>query len=205
MSNFTLKLCRKCGQSFPATTEHFYQEKKKSGGPTFCSPCIPCRQATARTAASTRYHDNPELYHSRRANRSEDQKEAKRKYNQRWSYQNRQQKAERSRNRAVSPEAAVRRDRAKVVRAKESRARASRPYKSRDLIVIAGRQQGFCYYCQRPFDFAGLSRPTVDHRTPKARGGTDDLDNIVLACLNCNQRKGPKTADEFQAYLREYP
>lgn len=31
---------------------------------------------------------------------------------------------------------------------------------------------------------------TVDHVVPLARGGTHDLDNLVLACMGCNCRKG---------------
>ncbi|WP_230456247.1 HNH endonuclease [Anoxybacillus flavithermus] len=32
---------------------------------------------------------------------------------------------------------------------------------------------------------------------PKSRGGTDRVDNLCLACHDCNQRKGSKTAEEF--------
>jgi hypothetical protein len=31
---------------------------------------------------------------------------------------------------------------------------------------------------------------TLDHWTPRARGGTDTADNLVLACQACNRRKG---------------
>jgi hypothetical protein len=42
---------------------------------------------------------------------------------------------------------------------------------------------------------------TVDHVVPQASGGTDDPANVVLACLDCNSRKGdevwePKYAGE---------
>jgi 5-methylcytosine-specific restriction endonuclease McrA len=39
--------------------------------------------------------------------------------------------------------------------------------------------------------------PTIDHQIPTSRGGTDDLDNLVLACARCNARKNNKTADEY--------
>lgn len=32
---------------------------------------------------------------------------------------------------------------------------------------------------------------------PISRGGTNDLDNLVLACQPCNVNKGDKTLDEF--------
>ena len=31
---------------------------------------------------------------------------------------------------------------------------------------------------------------TADHIIPRSRGGTDDLSNLRLICLDCNQRKG---------------
>ena len=37
----------------------------------------------------------------------------------------------------------------------------------------------------------------VDHVVPRARGGTDHLDNLQLLCSHCNRLKG----DREQAYL----
>lgn len=37
----------------------------------------------------------------------------------------------------------------------------------------------------------------VEHLIPKSRGGSDRLSNLVLACHDCNQRKGNQTAAEF--------
>lgn len=37
----------------------------------------------------------------------------------------------------------------------------------------------------------------VEHLTPKARGGSDRVSNLTLACESCNQRKGSQTAAEF--------
>ncbi len=31
----------------------------------------------------------------------------------------------------------------------------------------------------------------VEHIIPKIHGGTDDLDNLALACIDCNLHKGP--------------
>jgi 5-methylcytosine-specific restriction endonuclease McrA len=41
-----------------------------------------------------------------------------------------------------------------------------------------------CIYCGKE-----LSRPTLDHFIPIALGGTNTIDNIVPACINCNSRK----------------
>ena len=44
--------------------------------------------------------------------------------------------------------------------------------------------------------------PTIDHRVPKAFGGTHELDNICLACSTCNTRKGTKSVSEFVSLLK---
>jgi 5-methylcytosine-specific restriction endonuclease McrA len=42
-----------------------------------------------------------------------------------------------------------------------------------------------CAYCGRK-----LKRLTQDHIIPLAKGGTHSMDNVVPACLPCNQKKG---------------
>jgi 5-methylcytosine-specific restriction endonuclease McrA len=48
-----------------------------------------------------------------------------------------------------------------------------------------------CVYCRQS------KKLTVDHIIPLARGGTDNIENIVPACRSCNSRKNTKTAEEF--------
>lgn len=47
-----------------------------------------------------------------------------------------------------------------------------------------------CAYCNRAAN-------TVDHVQPKSKGGTDTWDNLVAACLRCNNIKGDKTLKEI--------
>lgn len=49
-----------------------------------------------------------------------------------------------------------------------------------------------CAYCE-----AKDRALQVEHIVPKARGGSDRVDNLTLACESCNQRKGKQTASEF--------
>jgi 5-methylcytosine-specific restriction endonuclease McrA len=56
-----------------------------------------------------------------------------------------------------------------------------------------------CFYCGTPFTPAGARQRTVDHRVPRALGGTEGLANLVFACRSCNQRKGDLPEDEFVA------
>ncbi len=49
-----------------------------------------------------------------------------------------------------------------------------------------------CVYCGRtniPLE--------IEHLTPRSRGGPDTVDNLAIACHDCNQKKGNLTAEEF--------
>jgi 5-methylcytosine-specific restriction endonuclease McrA len=52
---------------------------------------------------------------------------------------------------------------------------------------------GHCYYCKKsnPTDI------TIDHVEPLAAGGTDTLQNLVVACKPCNAAKNHKPIEIF--------
>jgi hypothetical protein len=54
--------------------------------------------------------------------------------------------------------------------------------------TVMDRAQGRCEYCQSQADYA-TETFAVDHIVPRSRGGTNDLDNLALACSGCNGRK----------------
>jgi 5-methylcytosine-specific restriction endonuclease McrA len=64
------------------------------------------------------------------------------------------------------------------------------------------RDQGKCQYCGNK-----VMRPeaTYDHVVPRAIGGKTDWDNIVIACVPCNQRKGGRTPEQARMHLRTRP
>lgn len=71
--------------------------------------------------------------------------------------------------------------------------------------LIYARDEGMCRYCgfrvtTNPHDHRSGGRLTHDHVDPHA-GLTDEdrgnnLDNVVLACADCNEAKGQRTPDE---------
>ncbi len=65
--------------------------------------------------------------------------------------------------------------------------------------TLYGIQEGICTGCEVLFPFRNF---TVDHVVPKARGGTDHIENLQLLCNACNSMKGTKTQAEFLAALR---
>ena len=60
-------------------------------------------------------------------------------------------------------------------------------------LVIAERANHRCEYCQAPeliFNFPF----EVEHIIPLSRQGSNDNDNLALACRSCNLRKGNRVA-----------
>ncbi len=54
------------------------------------------------------------------------------------------------------------------------------------------RQKGKCYYCKDK-----MVKYHVEHVVPIARGGSNDISNIVLACPTCNHRKNDRMPHEW--------
>jgi 5-methylcytosine-specific restriction protein A len=76
-----------------------------------------------------------------------------------------------------------------------SASRHARGYGSawdRQRRVVLDRDRYTCGYC-------GEHATTVDHRKPKAEGGTDDPGNLVACCVVCQQRKAGHEGQRAQA------
>lgn len=63
---------------------------------------------------------------------------------------------------------------------------------------VLARDAGRCGYCD-------ARASTVDHITPRSRGGRNTWRNTVAACGPCNQRKGDRTPAEAGMVLRVKP
>jgi len=64
---------------------------------------------------------------------------------------------------------------------------------------IMRRDNLSCQYCGSGF------RLTIDHVYPKSRGGNDTWENLVTACVSCNNVKGNRTPEEADMPLRTIP
>ena len=56
---------------------------------------------------------------------------------------------------------------------------------------VRERAGNTCEYCRLHQDDSPLAVLHNEHIIPKIHGGTDDLDNLALACIDCNLHKGP--------------
>lgn len=56
------------------------------------------------------------------------------------------------------------------------------------ILHLYSQQEGKCYYCGQTLEISQDSRVgvSVDHKIPQSRGGSNDLDNLVLCCRSCN-------------------
>ena len=59
-----------------------------------------------------------------------------------------------------------------------------------------------CQYCTKRFHEDKL---TLDHVVPVLRGGKKTWENIVTACVRCNQKKGHKSIEEAGFRLLNHP
>lgn len=76
------------------------------------------------------------------------------------------------------------------------------PYKEIPLTRrnILERDRHSCQYC----NYKG-EHLTLDHVTPRSRGGGDSWENLVAACVRCNVHKGNRTPKEADMTLRNPP
>lgn len=63
--------------------------------------------------------------------------------------------------------------------------------------MLLREQDGKCYYCG-----STLEKIHIEHKTPKSRGGTDEIENLCLSCPDCNLSKWARTVDEYKEYKR---
>lgn len=81
------------------------------------------------------------------------------------------------------------------------RAYVSIPYKRITLTRknVMRRDHHRCQYCGEKDSL------TIDHVHPKSRGGKDTWENLVTACVPCNNRKGSRTPEEAKLTLKRKP
>jgi hypothetical protein len=76
--------------------------------------------------------------------------------------------------------------------------------------VLWERQSGICFWCGHPMSHApkdanGVDpddKATIDHLIPQSAGGSDDVENLVLACDSCNNLRS-KFNGKFAGGLKD--
>jgi 5-methylcytosine-specific restriction endonuclease McrA len=65
--------------------------------------------------------------------------------------------------------------------------------------MIYKRDGHKCQYC------GSTKELTIDHIIPRSRGGEDSWENLVVACMPCNTRKGDKLLEDTNLTLHTVP
>lgn len=72
--------------------------------------------------------------------------------------------------------------------------------------LVRKRSEYLCEYCHSP-EYLSPDRFTIDHIVPQSLGGSDELDNLALACHRCNERHynfivgtDPKTQEQVPLF-----
>ena len=55
---------------------------------------------------------------------------------------------------------------------------------------VRERARNACEYCHLHQDDSPLAALHIEHIIPSIHGGSDDIDNLALACIDCNLHKG---------------
>lgn len=238
------KICSKCKEHKPATSEHFVKSKVSSDGLyCYCKPCAyaihreyrmahgqqiaeqkrrtrqaskPKNAAYARKWKAAHPERTKELSKKWRDQNKEDLKERNRK----WREANREENAERHRAYyEQNKEEIIQKSREYAIANKERRAKQMREWRIANYarVVAYGRirraqklnaqgthtgddikrqykaQKGLCYYCHNHVG----DTYHVDHVVPLSRGGSNDPENLVIACPACNLSKNKRLPHEW--------
>lgn len=72
-------------------------------------------------------------------------------------------------------------------------------FSRRNIFLRDGHRCQYCG-CHPP-----MSELTIDHVLPKAQGGRSTWENVVLACMKCNTRKGNRTPEQAAMKMLTVP
>jgi len=79
------------------------------------------------------------------------------------------------------------------------------PYSDQELRQIYRKTHGYCHYCGKKLAWTNYARYGekggwhVEHKNPKAAGGSDYFRNLVAACIDCNLDKRDRHARSYKA------
>ena len=83
----------------------------------------------------------------------------------------------------------------------EAKERKTPAYKKKENFdFLYGAQRGHCKGCHGHYKSKEL---TFDHKIPREKGGSDELDNLQLLCAHCNSTKGTGTMEDLRVRLQK--
>ena len=71
-------------------------------------------------------------------------------------------------------------------------------YKKEIRELVIARDKRTCRYCGKSKLYG--TQLNLDHVLPESQGGAFSVDNLVVACKQCNHRKGARSVEVYVAY-----
>lgn len=201
------KQCSKCKRILPATTDNFgWRGAYKGRKPRFESHCKQCKSQSDHVYMSAHREERKQYRQSRReldkhymvAYRQEHSEELK-TYDATYKATHREHSNRRHRAYLIRYYQTERGQIQRRVSTANRRARkrnATGKHTLKELRQQYDRQKGRCYYCHEKLD-KDRSSWVAEHIVPLSRGGSNSIDNIVVACRTCNLKKGSKMPHEW--------
>jgi 5-methylcytosine-specific restriction endonuclease McrA len=69
-----------------------------------------------------------------------------------------------------------------------------------DREKVHNKYSGHCAYCGKEI---AIKEMEIDHLKPRIAGGTDDFDNLMPACRDCNNYKYHYSLGLFRNYIEQ--
>jgi len=235
-----MKICIKCGEEKPATSEFFHSRKdSKSGLRNECKECVLKRHRESHVANRERNNERSRRWHTANKERAhensrkwrEANKERCKENNSKWYIANREDAIRRAsqwqvvnrerhaeftrkwntanRERMIHYRIANKERRTEYQQKWRvaNRERSNSYGRNRDALKRNAEgchsaadiqqqykaQKGKCYYCGVKVG----KTYHVDHVIPLSRGGSNGIENLVIACPGCNLSKKDKLPHEW--------
>lgn len=212
--------CKQCQQVYPLTDEHWHKNTDgKYGYGYTCRVCALARTSQwlssnheyalqrkrdyyqenkSEVAASNKAwaEANPDKIVAIKQSYIERNPERRRKQARDYTYRNHERMLERGKEwRRKHPEQS--RNHHHIRKARILLAPGS--FTADDIQRLYELTGGRCTYCAIPVHWSIAGDIHIDHVQPISRNGSNNPDNLAIACVDCNLSKAVKTLDEWEA------
>lgn len=193
------RVCRVCNQ-LKISDELVKSKKARDGVDTICKKCMRERAAIRKSTPEGRakYREIKRNSYQKHKNRYRVIRHENRPKIREYERKRRREHPEKVRQIQRNWERKNSEHFSKIKRVANAQRRARQrgaegKYTYKDELAIYDKQKGQCYWCGKQLN----GKYHVDHVIPLSRNGSNNPDNLVVACPSCNMQKHDKTPEEW--------